>query len=142
QMGSIKVQGDPAYQQAVLSDLATMNTTPTGRSTLAQLNASGQPTTIRPLVPPANPVNAFAQPGTGTVADYQNATPAGQPVFDGGGNPLNDASGNQLMGTGTGGPSDVQYNPTDWPSPTSTSKAPGDVILLHELNHSVHQQNG
>lgn len=142
QMGNIVVQGSEAYQQAVLSDLATMGTTPAGQNMLNQLQSTGQTTTIRPLVPAANPANAFAQPGTGTFADYQNATPAGQPVFDGGGNPLNDSSGNQLLGTGTGGPSDVQYNPGDWPSPTSASQAPGDVILFHELNHSIHQENG
>ena len=142
QMGNIVVQGNEAYQQAVLSDLATMGTTPAGQNMLNQLQSTGQTTTIRPLVPAANPANAFAQPGTGTFADYQNATPAGQPVFDGGGNPLNDSSGNQLLGTGTGGPSDVQYNPGDWPSPTSASQAPGDVILFHELNHSIHQENG
>ena len=142
QMGSIVVQGNEAYQQAVLGDLATMSQTPSGQTLLNQLQSTGQTTTIRPLVPPANPANAFAQPGTGLVSDYQNATPAGQPVFDGGGNPLNDASGNQLLGTGIGGPSDVQYNPSDWPAPTSASQAPGDVILFHELNHSVHQENG
>ncbi len=142
QMGNIVVQGNQAYQQAVLSDLATMGTTPAGQNLLNQLQSTGQTTTIRSLVPPANPVNAFAQPGTGLVTDYQNATAAGQPVFDGGGNPLNDASGNQLLGTGNPGGSDVQYNPGDWPSPTSASKAPGDVILFHELNHSVHQENG
>lgn len=142
QMGNIVVQGNEAYQQAVLSDLATMSQTPSGQNLLNQLNSTGQTTTIRPLTPPANPANAFAQPGTGLVSDYQNATPAGQPVFDGNGNPLNDAAGNQLIGTGTGGPADIQYNPGDWPSPTSASQAPGDVILFHEMQHANNQERG
>jgi hypothetical protein len=55
---------------------------------------------------------------------------------------MNDAAGNQLVGTGTGTNSNVQYNPNQWPDPTSRTKAPGDVILFHELTHSDNQQKG
>jgi hypothetical protein len=142
QVQSVVVRGTPEYQQAVLTDLAQMSNTNEGQALLDRLEATGQTTTITEQSPAPNPPNAFAQPGANTNADYQAATPAGQPVFDGGGNPLTDASGNQLLGTGTGVPSNVGYNPDQWPDPTSDHNAPGDVILFHELQHSEHQQNG
>ena len=142
QVQSVVVRGTPEYQQAVLTDLAQMSNTTQGQALLDRLEGTGQTTTITEQTPAPNPPNAFAGPGNSTDADFQNATPAGQPVFDGAGQPINDASGNQLLGTGTGGPSNVGYNPDQWPDPTSDHNAPGDVILFHELQHSEHQQNG
>jgi type VI secretion system secreted protein VgrG len=142
QVQSVVVRGTPEYQQAVLTDLAQMSNTTNGQQLLDDLEATGQTTTITEQVPAPNPPNAFAGPGNSTPADFQAATPAGQPVFDGAGNPLTDASGNQLSGTGTGVPSNVGYNPDQWPDPTSDHNAPGDVILFHELQHSKNQQNG
>ncbi|HMQ04777.1 MAG TPA: type VI secretion system tip protein TssI/VgrG [Pyrinomonadaceae bacterium] len=142
QVQSVVVRGTPEYQQAVLTDLAQMSNTNEGQALLDRLEATGQTTTINQMNPAPNPPNAFAAPGNSTDADFQAATAAGQPVFDGAGNPINDASGNQLLGTGTGGPSNVSYNPDQWPDPTSDHNAPGDVILFHELQHSEHQQNG
>lgn len=142
QVQSVVVRGNPAYQQAVLTDIAQISQTTQGQTLLNNLQASGQTTTIQQMNPAPNPPNAFALPGTGTPADFQAATPAGQPVFNGAGNPVNDAAGNQLLGTGTGVPSNVSYNPDQWPSPQAASGAPGDVILFHELQHSNNQQRG
>jgi hypothetical protein len=139
QMGAVKVVGTPEYQQAVLSDLATINTTTEGSQLLNNLNTSGRNVTIHAGSPPPNPPNAFAGPVGG---DFQNATPAGQPVFNGAGRPVKDASGNQLLGTGRGTDSDVTYNPEQWTPGATTSGAPGDVILFHELTHSDHQTHG
>jgi hypothetical protein len=139
----VKVKGDPDYAAKVINDLTTMTTTKEGQKVLDSLDSSGKQTTIQNFSgAPPNPPNAFAQPGNNTGADYQKATPAGQPVFDGGGNPMNDASGNQLVGTGTGTDSIVSYDPNQWPAASSKSKAPGDVILAHELNHSDNQTHG
>jgi hypothetical protein len=139
----IKVDAsNPDAASATIQDLTTIGSTPSGKALLNSLDSSGKTVTIAPGNPPPNPPNAFAAPGSNTAADYQAATPAGQPVFDGGGNPMNDAAGNQLVGTGTGTNSNVQYNPNQWPDPTSRTKAPGDVILFHELTHSDNQQKG
>lgn len=142
QVQSVVVRGTPEYQQAVLTDLAQMSNTTQGQQLLDDLEATGQPTTITQQNPAPNPPNAFAGPGNSTPADFQAATPAGQPVFDGAGNPVTDGAGNQLTGTGTGVPSNVGYNPDQWPDPTSQHNAPGDVILFHELQHSKNQQSG
>lgn len=139
----VKVKGDPDYAAKVINDLTTMTTTKEGQKVIDSLDSSGKQTTIQNFSGgPPNPPNAFAAPGGNTAADYQKATPAGQPVFFGDGSPANDASGNQLTGTGTGGDSVVSYDPNQWPSPTTASKAPGDVILFHELNHSDNQTHG
>jgi len=132
---------DPTYQNRVLDDLTRIGSTATGSRMLNSLDQSGRQTTIHSF-PPTNPPNAFAQPGANTAADYQNATPNGQPVFDGNGNPLNDASGNQLTGTGTGTPVDVSYNPGDWPNAVNAPNTPGDAILEHEMEHGDHMQHG
>ena len=60
----------------------------------------------------------------------------------------NSASGVQLKGTwaastnGTGSDSTVDYNPDQWPDPSTRTKAPGDVILFHELTHADHNSRG
>lgn len=139
----IRIDGsNPDYASRVTQDLMTIGSTAEGQRLLNSLDNSGRQTTIRPGNPPPNPPNAYAEPGTGTDQDYANATPAGQPVFDGNGTPINDASGNQLVGTGQGGDSGVTYNPDQWPDPTSRTQAPGDAILFHELTHSDNQTQG
>jgi len=139
----IRIDGsNPDYASRVTQELITMSGTAEGQRLLNSLNSSGRQTTIQPGNPPPNPPNAFAEPGTGTKQDYANATPAGQPVFDGNGNPINDASGNQMVGTGQGGNSRITYNPEQWPDPTSHTKAPGDAILFHEMTHSDNQTQG
>ena len=142
QVGSIRVVGNDTYSQAILSDIAVIGTTPQGKQLLRNLNSSGRPTTIQQPGTPFNPPNAVAWPGNPGSPNFVDATAAGQPVFDGSGNPINDAAGNQLHGTGRGVNSTVEYDPTQWPDPTSRTKAPGDVILFHELQHSNNEERG
>lgn len=139
----IRVDGsNPDYASAVVQDLITIGDTREGQQLFNNLDSSGRQVTIQPINPAPNPPNAFATPGTGTNQNFADATPAGQPVFDGAGNPLNDAAGTQLVGTGLGTDSTVGYNPGQWPSPASRTQAPGDAILFHELTHSDNQQQG
>ncbi|HQZ82888.1 MAG TPA: type VI secretion system tip protein TssI/VgrG [Pyrinomonadaceae bacterium] len=141
----LRVRGDDAYVGAVMNDLSTMYNTPSGRATMDRINAGTGTSTIHAYTPaPGAGDNAFAAPGAGpsTTQDFVNATPAGQPVYYGDGSPALDANGNQLTGTGTGGDSNISYNPGDWPSPIAASGAPGDVILFHEMQHADNQMNG
>lgn len=111
---AIKVNAkDPAYASAVIADLTTMDNTKTGKALLDSLDSSGKSVTIRPLVPAPTPSNAFATPTNGTNA-----------------------------ANGTGSDSTVDYNPGDWPDPTTRTKPPGDVILFHELTHADHNAKG
>ena len=110
----IKVNAkDPNYASAVVADLSLMNNTKTGKALIDSLDASGKSVTIRPLVPAPTPSNAFATPTNGTAA-----------------------------ANGTGSDSTVDYNPGDWPDPTTRTKPPGDVILFHELTHADHNAKG
>lgn len=128
---------DPNFAKAALNDVAMIGTKPTGKAMLDSINKSGNTVTIKKRAPnPADPLNAGAGP-----ANFADATPAGQPVFDGAGNPINDASGKQLVGTGKGTNSTVEYDPSQWPAPGVT-KAPSDVILEHEMTHADHQTHG
>jgi uncharacterized Zn-binding protein involved in type VI secretion len=129
---------DAADAARVLADLAHMAALPAGRAMLLRRDASGRTLTIIPrlfvlgLVP-----NAGARP-----ANWADATPAGQPVFDGVGNKVNDHAGTQSLGTGLGTDTTVQYNPRDWPSAAYRTQPPGDVILFHEMTHGEHQAAG
>jgi uncharacterized protein involved in type VI secretion and phage assembly len=111
---SIKVDAkDPAYAEAVIQDLSTIAATNSGKALLDSLDASGKSVTVRKQNPAPNPPNAFASPTNVTNA-----------------------------GNGTGSDSNVDYNPDQWPSPTTRTKAPGDVILFHELQHADHNAQG
>src|SRR4026209_377152 len=90
-----------------------MNSTKNGKALIDSLDSSGKSVTIRPLVPAPTPSNAFATPTNGTAA-----------------------------ANGTGSDSTVDYNPGDWPDPSTRTKAPGDVILFHELTHADHNARG
>jgi len=110
----IKVNAkDPNYASAVVADLSLMNSTKNGKALIDSLDSSGKSVTIRPLVPAPTPSNAFATPTNGTAA-----------------------------ANGTGSDSTVDYNPGDWPDPTTRTKPPGDVILFHELTHADHNAKG
>jgi uncharacterized protein involved in type VI secretion and phage assembly len=122
--------GTPAYRDAVITDLATMDQTPAGHTLINSLNTSGRTTTITPLTPPASPANAFA---TAT-----NAAAASVPGTPG----TVDAAGNPIAGAGTGSDSTLNYNPSDWPDPTYRTKPPGDIVLFHELKHADHNAHG
>jgi uncharacterized protein involved in type VI secretion and phage assembly len=109
----IKVNAsDPNYASAVIADLSVINNTKKGKALLDSLDGSGRSVSIAPE-PPSNPPNASATPTDGAGAT-----------------------------NGTGSNSDVGYNPGDWPDPTSRTKAPGDVILFHELTHAQHNAQG
>lgn len=138
----VRIDGtDPLYVADVAANLDQIGATTEGASMLSNLDGSGRQTLIHPY-PATVPPNAFAQPGAGTNQDYADATPNGQPVFDGGGSPINDASGNQLTGTGKGTDVDVSYNPSDWDGKSIGTNPPGDVILFHEMTHGDHMEQG
>ena len=104
---------DPNYADAVIADLSLMNTTKKGQALLTDLDSAGKSVLVRKLVPPPNPPNAFATPTNGTTAS-----------------------------NGTGSDSTVDYNPDQWPDPSTRTKAPGDVLLFHELTHADHNSRG
>jgi hypothetical protein len=103
---------DPAYIDAVVQDFATMNDTNAGHAMIRNMGASGRTATVQ-AYPSETPANAYCTPTNPTTA-----------------------------GDGTGSDSTVQYNPTDWPDPTTPSKAPGDVLLFHEMTHAENNANG
>jgi uncharacterized protein involved in type VI secretion and phage assembly len=142
----VRVKGDPAYVSRVIEDLATINNTKDGHARLDRIDGSGHQVTIQNY-DAANPKppspNADCTPGTGTSQDYANAGAPGKvAAYDTNGNPINDSSGNPVMGNGRGSDSTIHYDPNDWPSPTSTTHAPGDAILNHELGHADNQGHG
>lgn len=130
----ITIGGDSVYKMQVLNELGTIGSTQEGQSLLHSLESSGNTAQLIPLSPPENPSNAFAMPH-----DILDAHPAGHPVT------FTDSEGNLVnagTGTGRGTDSTVRYNPTDWPDPTTRTRAPGDVILFHELEHANNNANG
>jgi len=136
---------DPSYQDKVLADLTTIGSTKNGSALLNSLDQSGKQTAIHSYTPaPGAGKNAFASPNSANPSnqDFQDATPAGKPVYYGDGTPAMGPDGKQLTGTGKGTNVDVSYNPDDWPDPTTRTKAPGDVILKHEMTHGDHDQKG
>jgi hypothetical protein len=110
---------DPAYVEAVAGDLARINDTPTGHNMMHDIATSGKTVTIEPRPPGTSETDTQTLPGTmpGRLdrPDSQN---------------------------GVGTNSTVQYNPSDYPSPLTTTKAPSDVILFHELTHADHMSQG
>lgn len=109
----ITVVGTPEYQDAVVEDLARMNDTPTGHQVIDNIGGSGR---------------------TVTIADR----PAGTSVTDTGTVPANMTDAQN----GTGTDSTVHYNPGDFPAPGTTTQAPSDVALYHEMTHADHAANG
>jgi len=122
--------GDRAFQDAVINDLATMDQTPSGHALINNLNGSGHATTIQPR--PAGSTVA----NTGT--SFANDAASRQPGTPG----TTDAAGNPLPGAGTGSDSTISYNPSDFPIPGTTSQAPSDVGLFHEMTHADHGAHG
>jgi hypothetical protein len=142
----IRVNGTPDYVSRVVQDLATIDSTTDGHARLGRLDSSGRQVTIQNYDashPKQASPNAECEPGSGTLADYQNAAAPGQiAALDASGNPINDASGNPALGNGTGTNSTVRYDPTDWPAATQTKPTSSDAILNHELGHADHQTHG
>ncbi|MCC6716250.1 MAG: type VI secretion system tip protein VgrG [Acetobacteraceae bacterium] len=104
---------DPAYVDAVASDLARINDTPTGNAMLNDIGSTGQTVTIQP------------RPAGTAVTDTQTV-------------PTNMTNGQN----GTGTDSRIEYDPSDFPAPGTTTQAPSDVALFHELDHADHAANG
>jgi uncharacterized Zn-binding protein involved in type VI secretion len=138
QVGSnIIIDGTPAFQAQVMNRLALIASTPSGRQLLANINSRPHTMTITEFTGP----NSFA--GADSWAD---ATPAGQPVFNGAGNPVNSwwGLGPQETGTGNGSDVSVQFNP-NLTLPNSSAPGnpmPNDAILFHEMDHGDHQMGG
>jgi len=120
--GHIVIDGDKKYKNAVKRDLYRIASSETGRNTLTTIRNSGQPTTIKPWAPgkPYNGCAGGTQPG---------ARPRGSV-------PSDPAHG---VGTGTGAPSTVRYNPHDTTRPP---ESPPDAGLNHELGHAAHNASG
>ena len=107
---------DPAYVDAVASDLARINDTPSGNALITDLGTTGRTVSINPVTPSPSPPNAFAAPTNGTTA-----------------------------ANGTGSDSNLTYNPGDFPAPVAPgyrTQAPGDVWLFHEMTHAQHNAHG
>lgn len=111
--GVVVNSSDPAYIDAVVSDLATMNDTPSGHNVITGIGDSGRTVTIQPRPPGSTVLNTGAS-GT-NPADRTN---------------------------GVGTDSTVSYNPTDFPAPGTTTNAPSDVALFHEMDHANHNAAG
>src|SRR5262249_1174564 len=99
---NMKIKGDEPFQDKTLERLGDIANTKRGEDTLKRIDNSGKSMDISEF----KGDNSFAGP-----RDFQAATPKGQPVFDGAGNPINGPDGKQLLGTGTGSDVDLQFNP-------------------------------
>ena len=132
---NIIIDGTPAFQAQVMNRLALIGSTQSGQQLLANIN--GRPHTMT--------ITEFTGPNSFAGADsYIDATPAGQPVFDGAGNPVNHWWGMQATGTGNGSDVSLQFNPN---LTIPNSRAPGnpmpnDAILFHEMGHGDHEMAG
>jgi uncharacterized protein involved in type VI secretion and phage assembly len=135
----IKVKGSPDYVSAVVQDLTMINSTPDGHARLDRIDNSGKQTTIQNYdaahPKPASP-NADTIPGNGAISDFADAGGKGKIAA------IDNKNNTLATGNGKGSDSNIHYDPADWPDPTSRTKAPGDVILNHELGHADHQGHG
>lgn len=112
--GVIIKSTDPAYVDAVASDLARINDTESDKQLLANIGATNLATERTVTIQKAANVN-----GTGTgAAQPQNRT------------------------NGVGTSSTVNYDPVHWPQPSTRTKAPSDVVLFHEMTHADHNGSG
>jgi uncharacterized Zn-binding protein involved in type VI secretion len=135
QLGNaIIIEGSEEFQARVAARLLTVASVPSGVAMLGLVDGSGKSMTIKEFTGP----NSFAGPHS-----FEDATAAGQPVFDGAGQPINTWLGLGPQATGTGQGSDVtlEYNPTlTLPNPADPANPmPSDAVLFHEMNHGQHQ---
>lgn len=138
QLGNgIIISGDPGFQAQVVNRLAIMASTPSGMMVLNSINSSGRTMTIIEFKGP----NSYCGPAGDNYAD---STPAGRPVFNGLGNPVNNWWGTQQTGTGNGSDTVLQFNPNlTLANPSAPgSPMPNDSVMFHEMNHGAHQMNG
>jgi uncharacterized Zn-binding protein involved in type VI secretion len=132
---SITIKGDSEFQAKAFQRLATVGSTESGKTVLQNIDASGKSVTIIEY----ERQNSYAGPD-----DYADATPAGQPVFNGQGDPVLDWRGNQKIGTGEGTDVTLKYNPDlRLNNPQDPlNPPPADSVLFHELSHADHETNG
>ena len=138
QLGSaITIEGSEEFQAKVAERLLTVASVPSGVTLLSSIDGTGKSMTIEEFVGD----NSFAGPDS-----FEDATAAGQPVFDGSGKPINTLLGLGPQATGTGKGSDVtvEYNPSlTLPNPSDPANPmPNDAVLFHEMNHGQHQMSG
>lgn len=135
----IRIRGTPEFQQTVVQRLRTMETTEAGRTRLARINASGHTMTIVEYA--GN--NSFCGPAD-NPGGFTDATRAGGRVYDGNGDPIDNADGTARFGTGRGTDTVVQYNP-NLQLPNSLDPGnpmPNDGVLFHEMGHGENMMTG
>jgi hypothetical protein len=124
--GRIKVDGkDKNFADSTITDLATMNQTPSGKALLQDLDNSGHNVTINKQTPVADAQTNYVTPEAAAVPGTPMST---------------DAAGNVLPNAGTGSDSSIDYSPGFYPG--NKTNEPGDVALFHELTHADHAANG
>lgn len=94
---SIAIAGTDHFKAMVLNRLMKLGSTSSGQTLFEQMAHTGKQAMISEYAEP----NSEAGP-----VSWQDATPAGKPVFHGAGGPVLDGAGNQLIGTGLGTNSD------------------------------------
>jgi hypothetical protein len=130
---AIAIKGTAEFKAAVSNRLLTIGRFPSGVQVLEKIEKSGKAMTIVEYTGD----NSFAG-----AANYRDATPAGQPAFQGK-RPILDASGKQVMGTGKGSDTKLEFNPK-LTLPNDQNPAdpmPNDAVLFHEMNHGNHHMN-
>jgi len=132
----ITIEGTPEFQATVLDRLRLIEGTQTGRDMLAGIERSDRKMIVVEFTGP----NSFAGPDPFTWQGLADATPSGQPVFDGSGN-LAPAG---TVATGNGTDTRVQLNPSlQVPNNQDpVQPLPNDAVLFHEMNHGNHMMNG
>jgi len=103
--GHIRVQVVSAHFAAlVVDDLCRIRHAPEGEALLAACDALGHPVIIAPLETPIDPPNATIEP-----TDRRAATAAGRATGQ------VSATGEPVLGLGTGCGSRICYDPAEWP---------------------------
>jgi type VI secretion system VgrG family protein len=134
----IKVVGSPDFADKTLQTLGGLDSTPTGRKLVDNLQSNGHTVTIRE----ATPAEASRSGGGETTGNSFNVMPAGT---------YTDSAGNPQTSNGNGDDSTVawtpgynaQYNKKDPATgATTTETQPDEALLGHELNHADHNGRG
>ena len=116
---------EAGYADTVVADLARIVATPSGRTVLERVRASGHSILIEKPVH-RDPPNADVRP-----RDLRAATAVLYPTGE------TDADRRALSGTGEGSDCVVTYNPADWPNPTDRISPSSDVMLFRLLQKSL-----
>jgi uncharacterized protein involved in type VI secretion and phage assembly len=127
---------DLNFAEGAVADIAKLGKTEDGAGVLQLINTSPNPVVIKKPDQATNPPTSGTQPD-----DAAGATQKGEPTGQ------TDAQGNPILGTGTGSPTTVLYDPKA--SPPNVKNAPpgtptSDQILqqrLREANADTHGTN-